>query len=174
MKSILRTAAVGVALASLGFASTASAQTSASATARAEILTALSVAVDGTANTLNFGTIAVGNIASAANLTVTPAGARSGPCPTNVLCTGPVAAPTFHIAGVAAQAVNVSFTNATETLTTTGGQTMTVGSFVSSANQVTLNSSGAGSFSVGGTLAVNPGQAAGVYTGSLTVSVAYN
>ena len=46
MKSILRTAAAGVAIASFGIASAASAATTDSATVTAEIVTALSVDVD--------------------------------------------------------------------------------------------------------------------------------
>ena len=52
---------------------------------------------------------------------------------------------------------------------------MTAGSFVTDAasNQVTL-AGGTADFSVGGTLTVHPNMAPGVYTGTLTVSVAYN
>ena len=41
-------------------------------------------------------------------------------------------------------------------------------------NAVLLDSGGLANFSVGGTLTVHPNMAPGVYTGTLTVSVAYN
>jgi hypothetical protein len=175
MKSILRTAAAGVALASFGIASAASAQTTDSADVTAEILTALSVAVDATADTLNLGTIADGGIAANANLTVTPAGALVS-CPALLICGGTIAAPTFHIDGLAAEVVDVSFVNATETLTSGGGDVLSVGSFTTDlvGNQATLDGAGEASFAVGGTLTVAPNQPAGVYDGSLSVSVAYN
>lgn len=62
----------------------------------------------------------------------------------------------------------------------TGSGTVTSGlnsmSFTTSpsAATATLSSSGAGSFTVGGTLTVAPSQAVGVYTGSYSATVTYN
>lgn len=174
MKSILRTAAAGMALASLGIASGASAATSDSAQVSAQILTSLSVAVDPADNTLNFGTVAPG--ATAVNVVVTPAGTRT--CPAGVICGGTVNAPTFNIDGLGGALVNVSFANSTETLTSTGGDTLLVSALATSlgaTNQATLNTTtGKASFTVGGSLAVAASQPAGTYTGSVTVNVAYN
>ena len=41
-------------------------------------------------------------------------------------------------------------------------------------NQVALDAGGDATFAVGGTLTVDPGQVPGIYTGSVTVEVAYN
>lgn len=178
MKSILRTAAAGVALASFGFASAASAQTTATANAEATILAPLSITVDVTANTLNFGTIAVGNIgAPGSTATVALAatgGAVAGCDGVNLICAGTTTVPTFNIAGYETSVVNVTFDSATVTLTGPGTP-LTVGSFTTTlaSNQATLVG-GAASFQVGGSLTVNAGQAAGTYTGTFPVSVAYD
>ena len=74
--------------------------------------------------------------------------------------------------------MDISFKNATETLSHTGASTdaITLKNFTTSAtsNQVTLNASGTGSFTIGGTLVMTSGLDAGVYDGTVTVQVAYN
>jgi hypothetical protein len=185
MSKLLRYAAVGAAMASFGIASGAQAATTDSANVTATILTALSVDVDATADTLDFGTIADGGIAADQSISVSAAGVR-GACPAQLICGGSTAAPLFHVTGLDTKVVQISFVNSTETLsydtTINGGpapsgfaSAMTAGTFVTDAasNQVTL-SGGAADFSVGGTLTVHPNMAPGVYTGTLTVSVAYN
>ena len=172
MSKILRYAAAGMALASLGVASTANAATSDTADVTAEILTALSVAVDPADNTLDFGQIAPG--ASAATIVVAPDGTMTGGCPTQVICAGSTNAPSFDVVGNPNALVYVTFTNASETLSN-GTDSMTVDTFTTDGGgQLTLDGSGDGSFTVGGSLAVAASQAAGVYTGTLEVNVAYN
>lgn len=174
MSKLLRYVALGAAAASLGIASGAQAATTADANASATILTALSVAVETTDDTLNFGTIAPG--ATAATVIVAPDGSLTGGCPAGLLCTGTTDAPTFDIAGAPNATVSVTFANASETLSN-GTDNMTVDTFTTNlptAGQATLDASGAASFAVGGSLGVSPGQAAGTYTGTLTVNVAYN
>jgi spore coat protein U-like protein len=190
MSKILRIAAAGVAMASLGVASAATAATTDSADVTATILTALSVDVDATADTLNFGTIADGGIAANQTIVVGTDGVR-GACPANLICGGTTAAPLFHVTGLAANVVDVSLVNSAETLSydtvANGGaapvgfnSTMTVNNFQTDAvngavtNQLLLDGAGDASFSVGGSLVVQPNMAAGIYTGTLTVSVAYN
>lgn len=177
MKSILRTAAAGVALATFGIASGVSAQTTATANAEAEILSTLSVAVDAGDNVLNFGTIADQGIVGPTPVVVDAAGART--CGASLICGGTPAAPTFDVEGLTGALVDVSFVNASESLTTgvvptgmTG--TMNVSTFTTNlaGNQILLD--GTDAFTVGGTLTVNPLQAPGVYTGTVGVSVAYN
>ena len=172
MSKILRYAAAGMAMASLGVASTANAATSDTADVTAEILTALSVAVDSTDNTLDFGQIAPG--ASAATIVVAPDGTMTGGCPTAVICAGSTNAPSFDVVGNPNALVYVTFTNASETLSN-GTDSMTVDTFTTDGSgQLTLDGSGDGSFTVGGSLGVAASQAAGVYTGTLEVNVAYN
>jgi hypothetical protein len=172
MSKILRYAAAGMAMASLGVASTANAATSDTADVTAEILTALSVAVDPADNTLDFGQIAPG--ASTATIVVAPDGTMTGGCPAAVICAGSTNAPSFDVAGNPNALVYVTFTNASETLSN-GTDSMTVDTFTTDGGgQLTLDGSGDGSFTVGGSLAVAASQAAGVYTGTLEVNVAYN
>jgi hypothetical protein len=188
MSKLLRYAAVGAALASFGVASAAQAATTDSANTTATILTALSVDVDVNQDTLDFGTFADAGINSDVNFTVAPDG-TGGACPANLICQGTTAAPLFHITGLANYDVQVSLVNATESLnydasnpaapagTTTA---MSVGTFVvadttgTATNQFNLGAGGTADFNVGGTLTVHPNMAAGLYTGTLTVSVAYN
>ena len=173
MSNILRYAAAGVAMASLGVASTATAATSDTAEVTAEILTALSVAVDPTDNTLDFGQIAPG--ATGATIVVAPDGTMTGGCPTQVICAGSTNAPSFDIVGNPNALVYVTFTGTSSTLSN-GTDSMTVDTYTTSltGGQVTLDGSGDASFTVGGSLAVAASQAAGVYTGTLEVNVAYN
>jgi len=186
MSKFLRYAAVGAAVASFGIASGAQAATTDSANATATILTALTVDLDGTANTLDFGTIADGGITADANIVVSAAGLR-GACPTNLVCGGTTAAPLFHVNGIfTTNGVQVSFVNSTESLsydtTINGGPAPTGFTSVMSAGSFTTNKTsdhltmtgGTEDFSVGGTLTVHPNMAPGVYTGTVTVSVAYN
>lgn len=174
MNSIIRSAVLGTAIASLGIATSARAATTDSADVAAEILSSLAVEVDPADDTLDFGSISPG--ATAVNVVVGTDGALTGGCPSGAACTGTTNAPTFNIEGLAGALVNVSFANATETLTSVGGDTMSVGSFTTNltGNQATLDGAGLASFTVGGTLAVASGQAPGVYNGNLTVNVAYN
>jgi hypothetical protein len=180
MSKFLRYAVAGAAVASFGIASGAQAATTAQANATAEILSSLAVAVDTTANTLDFGTIADGGIAG--DTAVVVAVDASVTCGASLTCAGTPAVPLFHVTGAADKAVNISFANLSETLTYVGtpptgfaANTLTAGSFVTDAtsDQVVLTS-GAADFSVGGTLTVHADQAPGVYTGTLGVSVAYN
>jgi spore coat protein U-like protein len=186
MNKILRYAVTGVATAALGIASGAQAATTDSADVTAEILTALSVDVDATADTLDFGTIADGGITANQAIVVDTTGAR-GPCPASLICGGTTAAPLFHVSGLSGKSVQIAFVNTSETLSydtvTNGGpapvgfaSAMTVNAFTTdaAANQVLLDAGGLADFSVGGTLNVQPNMAPGVYNGTLTVSVAYN
>jgi hypothetical protein len=175
MKSILRTAAAGVALATFGIATGASAQTTATASADAEILAALSINVNPALNSLDFGTVAIGNIGAPAALVVPPTAAPAlAGCSAQVFCGGTATAPQFTIDGQPAEVVDITIP-ATVTLTS-GGNSMTVGSFTTSlgGTQATLDGAGDASFYLGGTLTIAPTQAAGVYTGNIVVSVAYN
>src|SRR5687767_6442073 len=108
--SMLRNAAAGVALATFGFASAASAAATDSADVQSEILTALSVTVNPTDDTLDFGTIADGGITGNVSLTVGTDGVLVA-CPANVICGGTTDAPEFLIEGLANEVVDVSFTN---------------------------------------------------------------
>jgi hypothetical protein len=169
MRAVFRITAAGLAIASLGLASAASAATD-SAQVEAEILTALTVTVDANADTLDFGAIAESG--TGGTVTVSPTNAQT--CSAGLVCDGNTAVPNFDIQGVAGSVVNISVVNASETLTGPGAATMAVNAFTLSTNQVTLDGTGAGDFDVGGTLTVAAAQAPGTYNGTLTVEVIYN
>jgi hypothetical protein len=176
MKSVLRLTAAGVALATLGFASNASAAT-ASASARAEIMSTLTVTVDTNDNTLDFGQITP-QPTLVANSTVIVATNGTATCGANLGCAGTTDAPTFNVTGLVGSVVAVTFPAATATLSTgvvpsgmTG--TMQVGTFTTSASSITLVA-GNNPFTIGGTLTVGPLQAPGLYTGAVAVRVEYN
>lgn len=182
MHKFSRIAATGVALATFAVAGQAHAATQAAADVRAEVLSALAVTVDPTDNVLDFGTVADGGIAADVDVIVNPDATRGNACPATLICAGTPNTPTFNVAGLSGRVVQVSFQNTTETLSHaappagTDG-TMTVKDFRTSlgtANQVTLSTAGTGQFTVGGTLVVSPNQAEGVYSGTVTVNVAYN
>ena len=180
MKSILRTAAAGLAIASFGIASSASAATTDSATATAEILSTLSVQVVSTDNTLDFGSIADNGVTTTATVVVNAA-TEARTCAATLVCSGTANAPTFNITGLTGGRAAVSFASATVPLTLTGtvptgmSGAMNVSSLTTNltGNQVTL-AAGLNPFRVGGTLTVNALQAPGVYTGAVLVDVAYN
>jgi hypothetical protein len=168
MKSVLRITAAGVALATLGFASNASAAT-ASATAQAEILEPLTVTLDAGDPRLDFGTIAL-NATTGGTVALTPANVRT--CAATLTCVGTTATPNFDIQGGANRAVSIALVAGTISLTGPGAP-MSVALTTSSAG-LTLSGTGTGTFDVGGTLTVGNNQAAGVYTGTLNVVVLYS
>jgi hypothetical protein len=183
MSKFFRFVAVGAAVASFGIAAGAQAATTDSANVSATILTALSVNVDATANKLDFASIADGGITTDQNIVLSTAGTLT--CASNLICQGTPAVPTFHVSGLAGKTVMVSFVNPTETLSYVGTPpsgfiaAMNAGSFNTDAaysavtNQLLLTG-GSADFKVGGTLTVHPNMAPGVYTGTVTVAVAYN
>jgi hypothetical protein len=171
MSKLLRYAAVGAAVATLGIASGAQAATQDSANVSATILTSLSVAVEAADNTLDFASIAPG----ASNAVVSVAADGSRTCDTSVICSGTTNAPTFDIVGAPSSTVYVRFQNASEPLSD-GTDSMTADTFVTNlpSDIATLDATGKKSFTVGGSLNVGASQPAGTYTGTLTVNVAYN
>src|SRR5687767_14728584 len=141
MKTVLRTAAASVAIASLAVSAPAWAATE-TAEARAQILAALDVTLDATRNTLDFGTIAESG--SGGTVTLTPAGVIT--CGAGLVCAGTTETPNFDIDGENGATVNISLTNNTITLNS-GANSMNVALSASSASQV-LNGSGIGTFDV--------------------------
>lgn len=178
MKSILRITAAGLAIASFGVASSASAATD-TADVTAEILSTLTITAAAGDDTLDFGLIADAGVSGTAAVVVNAAGVRS--CDASLVCTGTADVPTFNVTGLTGAHVAVSFPNASIPLTYSGtvptgmASSMTVSDFTTSlsSNQATL-AAGVNPFTVGATLTVNELQAPGVYTGSVNVEVLYN
>lgn len=159
-------AATVVAVASFGATSAHAAD--ATATAKATILAAVTIASDG--SDLNFGTIAPGS--AAANITVSNAGVR-GACPTTYVCTGTTTAAGFNLTGANATVVKITLPASIELKTATDAMTATLTTDVVG-GLLTLSATGTGTMKVGGTLQVGAGQTAGNYVGTMTVSAIYN
>jgi len=180
MKSVLRYTAAGLALATVGFASSASAATFDDAQVQAEILSTLRIVAVTGDSVLDFGQIAP-NAGMTGTSTVTIAAATgAATCGATLTCSGTTNAPSFTVTGLSGSTVAVSIpasTLLTGPAVVPAGMvgTMTVGTFTTNlaANPVVLTT-GSATFNLGGTLTVAANQVPGVYTGSVTVSVAYN
>ena len=151
------------------------AQTSATATASATIVTPISITktVD-----MNFGNVAV-QTATGGTVVMTPAGVRSPfggvTLPTT---TGTVTAATFTVSGQAAYTYAITLPS-TDLTITSGANTMAVNTFTSNpaaTGSGTLSAGGTQTLSVGATLNVAAAQPAGLYVSAtpFTVTVNYN
>ncbi len=160
MKTILTTAAFGV----LAFAATATAQ-EVQSDAGAEIVAPLQVQ---NRTALYFGTIAP-SIDSADTVLVSPAGAKE--CGAELTClSDDHTAAAFAVTGDPERSYTIELPTSIEI--TSGDDSMLVNNFLGSKTNGVLTS-GADSFTVGGTLNVGANQASGEYTGAFTVSVNY-
>lgn len=166
MRNSLRLAAVG-AIAAASFATSAQAATTASATATAEVLSSLTVT--STAD-LQLGQIAAntgGTVTVNADSTVASSG--------SLISTGTRSPAAFDVVGSPDAMILVTLPTAAVDLTHSGGvATMSLDGFNTTPNGAfQLDTAGAGSFTVGGTLTVGSGQLPGTYTGTFSVSVEY-
>lgn len=159
-----------LAIAILGFTATSFAQNTATttATASANILQHLTIV---NAGNLNFGNIIASN--ALGTVKVIPAGTRTATdgaaLPTGVA--GTVSAAAFTVTGEEDATYAVTLPTAPVTITD-GTNNMTVTAFES--NSTNVLTGGTQTFQVGGTLNVAASQAAGAYTGTFSVTVAYN
>ena len=155
-----------------GITTAALAQVSATATASATIVGP--IGITNTAN-MNFGNVAVSNVAG--TVLMTPAAVRSttGGCTLPVI-TGTVAAAAFNVTGAASYTYAITLPAAATTITS-GGNTMTVDTWTSTPSGTgTLSAGGSQTLTVGATLNVGASQAAGTYVSGtpFTVTVNYN
>lgn len=121
---------------------------------------------------LRFGNIA--SSATAGTVTVTAASARSATGGSSLVAGAAFGAGVVTIsAGEPNRGVNITYP-ASATLTS-GANTMTVNNFAASGSPatVTLNAAGTGTFNVGGRVNVGALQATGNYTGTVTITLAY-
>ncbi len=168
MKTIYRNAvAASVAAAAMLSAGSAHAA-SATADARAEILSAVTVQVQN-GSVLDFGQIA----ASTSPSTVTIDAQTGLTCGSTLVCVGTNSAVFFDVTGTPGVAVAVTVPSTATTLSNGAGGTMTLNNFNQYAPSYTLDTAGELSFAVGGVLNVGANQAAGVYTGTFNVTVDY-
>ena len=172
MKTQIRIIAIAMLL--LGISISSFAQNGVSATASGSANVLIPIAITKSAD-MNFGNLAVsqtsGTIVLGTNGTRTNTGGVTLPS-----VTGTVSAASFTVTGEPSFTYGIILPPAI-TLTSTGGDHMTVNTFVSNPSGIgTLSSSGSQTLSVGATLNVNFPQGAGTYTNSsdLTVWVNYN
>lgn len=137
----------------------------ATATASATIIPAIAIAKT---SDMNFGSVVPGSSAGTVVL------ASNGTATSALTLTGSKSAAAFSVTG----GVNTAYTitlPTTTTLSDGAANSMTVNGFTSSIGTAgTLSAGGTQSFNVGATLNVGASQASGDYTGSFTVTVAYN
>ncbi len=138
---------------------------SATKTAKVKIFAPISISSGGD---MDFGTMVT--TGTAGTVTVTPAGARSS---VDVdLLGGIPAAASFDATG-ASDATYSIILPSSATLSS-GGNTMTVDTFTDDAGASPTLVGGSDTFNVGATLHVDANQAAGLYSGTFTVTVNYN
>lgn len=116
---------------------------------------------------LNFGTFTTGD--AGGTVVVDAAGVGTATGEVTLLGGSVEAADAFTVAGDANRAFSIdtaggAVTNGTDKMIFT----------TNAASSGKLNAAGAATFSVGGTLAIAGGESAGAYTGSYSVTVAYN
>lgn len=188
MKNFLRFgAASAIIAASLGMSTVAQAADTATAEARAEILSALELTLD-TGSKLDFGSMVV----TGAGVVSLDADTGSLDCSSAaIVCSGTTEVAAFSIAsGTGLKDVTIVFDTPSTNLLRTGGTVGTAAdelvlsnfnsdaNYVSSAGgdyyEVTLNATGGSAFKVGGQLAFDGTETAGVYVGSFDVSVEYS
>lgn len=126
------------------------------------------------ATELSFGTFSSG--ATAGTLTITSDGNRTATGGVTTVSTSPGSNAVVSLAGTPATSFSVSLPGSVQLTSASGGASMTIASFTTSLTglQGSLNSSGTGSFGIGGTLSVGANQAIGVYSGSFPVTLTYN
>lgn len=164
-----RVAAViaGIALASMA-ATAAQAQATATATTGASVTIADPIAITKTAD-LAFGTV----VPSAAAGTVTVGTANDRTVAGGVSALGgTVTSAAYTVTGYGNSTYAITLP---ASVSLSGpGTAMTASSFVSSVGGSASLSGGSGGFTVGATLSVGANQAAGAYSGTFDVTVAYN
>jgi spore coat protein U-like protein len=119
---------------------------------------------------LNFGTLIKNVMTATRTVTIKEDGTIT--CSIELLCGGTTSSAAFDVLGSASQIVKVYVLPST--LNGPGTATLNFTPTTASASPLTLDSGGAGSFKVGGSIAVTPTTTAGVYSGNMDVTVDYN
>ena len=158
----------------IGAAQFASAQASATANAfgRAEIVTAITIVKN---HDLLFGQIVADAVGGTVSVSTNGTRTTSGPV---LLAQSAVPYSTVHqasftVTGATNYVYTVSLPSAAVTLTGPGSATMSVTGLNSDPSGTGTLAGGTSSLNVGGTLNIAPNQAAGAYSGSFAVTVAY-
>jgi hypothetical protein len=171
--NIKRFAVITVAASLLAASSLSAAQNSAttSANAKANIISPISI-VKVVGADLNFGDVVPGG--TAGTVVVTPAAARTSAGGVSLGNAAAVTAAAFTVGGANNAAYTITLPAAAVTITGPTS-TMTVDTFTSNPSGTgTIGAGGTQALNVGGTLNVGINQAVGAYTGTFSVTVAYN
>jgi spore coat protein U-like protein len=160
-------ALAGIALVSM--AATA-AQAQATATTGASVTIADPIAITKTAD-LSFGTVVPS--AAAGTVVVSTSGTRSVTGGVSALG-GTITAAAYSVTGYGNSTYSIALPTSVSLTGPTGATAMSASSFAHSADASPALSGGSDSFTVGATLSVGANQAAGTYSGTFDVTVAYN
>ncbi len=170
MKSLIRLSSL--LLVTFLFTTVSYSQVSATATASATIITPIAIA---NTTDMDFGNISVS--ATPGTVILSPAGARSTTGGVTLpAVTGTVTSAAFAVTGQASFTYSITVPAAATTITS-GANTMTVDTWTSNPTPTgTLDGTGSQTLSIGATLNVAAGQAAGTYISGtpFTVTVNYN
>jgi len=167
MKKIAFFAALAVSAATPAYAAPSN-TASATGQARAHVVSPITLEHDEAA-TLSFGSFTAGD---GGTVVVTQAGAGSVTGDVIFIAGSTNSADGFTVGGEADRAFSISTTDGSVTNTADSGKTM---DFTTSAvSSGSLDSSGAATFAVGGTLTVPASATAGDYTGTYSATVTYN
>jgi len=131
------------------------------------------ISIENTGSTpMDFGTIS--RSSTDGTVTLSPEGGRTTTGGASVLSSSSFSAAPFTVTGENDASFNITLPadNTVEMTRLGGTETMAVDGFLHNST-LTLSSSGSESFSVGATLTVNADQIAGDYSGSFSITVAY-
>lgn len=160
-----------VSLMLLGLSASLFAQSTASATATARIISPIAISK---VTDMNFGNIA---ISGAGTVTLSPAGGRTPSVNVTLpVITGTVTAASFDVTGEGASTYAITLPGSYTITRVAGTETMTVNGFTSTPSATGALTAGAQTITVGATLNISAGQVAGSYTNAtgFDVTVNYN
>lgn len=168
MKKTLIGAAI---VAAIAFTGAANAQSTASATFNVGARIVSPISITKIAD-MNFGDVVPSS--SAGTVVLTTAGARSVTGGASLGLTGATSAATFTVNGQANYTYAITLPSAAN-ISDGASHTMSVGTFTSSPSSTgTLDAGGSQALALGATLNVGASQVPGTYSGSFSVTVAYN
>jgi uncharacterized protein DUF4402 len=168
-----RTSIVAVSIAWATTIHIAAAQRTASASAHASATIIQGMSITNTAS-LRFGAMIPGN--SGGTSTVTPAGVRTATGSIVLISSSsfPSSSASFALIGAPNLAYTITLPTSLTLNQQGGSNTILLAAFTSSPSQSgSLSSAGTGTVNVGGTVTITSGQAAGIYSGTFTVTLSY-
>jgi hypothetical protein len=167
----LKIAAVAALLLAGVAAPALAAQGSQSVTANATVITPISMS----ASAMDFGKLVMDASNTGGTLTLTAGGARSVLGGVNLVGGNTGTAGVVNVTAQSGNTFSVSLPGSAVSLSGPGGATMSVDTFTAGQSLTTVAATGtAQAFTIGATLHASASQAPGAYTGSFTVTAAYD